>query len=76
MPPEWAAHVWDAAEAARAVADFVAGKNRADYENNRMLRSAVERQLDILGQALKHLRRLTPAKAERVRDAHQIIGNA
>lgn len=53
MRPEAGAHLWDAAEAAKLVHEFVDGKTEAEFNSNLLIRSAVERQLEILGEALR-----------------------
>lgn len=45
------AFLWDMLDAAQAVQQFITGKTFLDYENNRMLRGAVERHLEIIGEA-------------------------
>jgi uncharacterized protein with HEPN domain len=57
MPPETrdAAYLWDMLDAARAIADFVATSTYQDYTQNRMLRGAVERHLEIIGEAAGHV---------------------
>jgi uncharacterized protein with HEPN domain len=42
-------------DAARAIAEFVRGKGFKDYLNDRMLRGAVERHLEILGEAARRI---------------------
>lgn len=42
-------YLWDAREAAEAVRTFVSGRTLEDYLADLMLRSAVERQLGIVG---------------------------
>jgi uncharacterized protein with HEPN domain len=42
----------DAAEACAAIAEFTQGRDFAAYESDRLLRSAVERQFEIIGEAL------------------------
>ena len=44
--------------AAEAVSTFIAGRTLADYQADLMLRSAVERQFEILGEALARALRL------------------
>lgn len=57
MPAEKSddAYLWDIVDAAKAINTFVAGRKFADYEHNRMLRRAVERELEIIGEAARHL---------------------
>ena len=45
------AYLWDMLDAAQAVNDFIAQCTYEEYCNNRMLRSAVERNLEIIGEA-------------------------
>ena len=45
------AFLWDMLDAARAVASFVKSRTYRDYLHDRMLRGAVERHLEILGEA-------------------------
>jgi uncharacterized protein with HEPN domain len=65
--------IWDARRAAHLVMAFVAGKNFDQYMADDMLRSAVERQFGIIGEALNAVRRLDPALAVSIPDLHQII---
>lgn len=53
MPPEKEdlAFLWDMCEAAKAIQEFVSGKTFHHYQNDRMLRGAVERHLEIIGEA-------------------------
>jgi uncharacterized protein with HEPN domain len=53
MRPEQrdAAYVWDMLDAAKAVHEFVANRLFHEYTTNRMLRGAVERQVEIIGEA-------------------------
>jgi uncharacterized protein with HEPN domain len=53
MQPEDAdnAYLWDMLDAAKAVQEFVAGKSFNDYLEDRMLRGAVERHVEIIGEA-------------------------
>lgn len=48
-------YLQDMLEAAKVVASFVAGKTRDQYTNDLLLRSAVERQIEIIGEAARHL---------------------
>ncbi len=53
MRPEKAnsAYLWDMLDAAKAVREFVAQRSLNDYVGNRMLRGAIERHVEIIGEA-------------------------
>jgi len=59
MQPEVndAAHLWDMLDAASAVQGFVASRSFSDYLADRMLRGAVERHLEIIGEAANRVSR-------------------
>jgi len=46
------AFLWDARESADAIAQFIAGRTLEQYLQDAMLRAAVERHFEILGEAL------------------------
>ena len=48
-------YVWDMLEAARQAFEFSKGKSLEDYHKEKMLRLALERLLEILGQAAKEV---------------------
>lgn len=57
MQPEAkdAAYLWDRLDAARAVQGFLISRTFSDYVGDRMLRGAVERHLEIIGEAANRL---------------------
>ncbi len=59
-------YLHDMRAAAELIASFTEGKSFADYEADAMMRSAVERQLEIIGEALAQLARLDQSLANRV----------
>jgi uncharacterized protein with HEPN domain len=65
--------LWDAREAAEVIAAVTAGKSFADFDRDIVLRSAVERQFEIIGEALAQLVRIDAATAQKVPDLRQII---
>ncbi|WP_029089991.1 HepT-like ribonuclease domain-containing protein [Brevibacterium album] len=74
MRSEAGAHLWDAAEAAKLVDEFVRGRTESEFSSNLLIRSATERQMEILGEALNRLRRDDAETAARVPDLEKIIG--
>ena len=50
-----AALLWDMLDAARAVRQVVAGMRFVEYEKNRTIRRAVEREAEILGEAARRV---------------------
>jgi len=44
-------YLWDMLDAAQAIREFLAGKTFDDYNRDRMLRGAVERHIEIIGEA-------------------------
>jgi len=59
--------------AGEAVMQFAAGRSLSNYAGDLQLRSAVERQLGIAGEALIQLRRGDPETAARISDYEQVI---
>lgn len=74
MLPTSKAHLWDAREACMAVLSFVDGIDAEGFHASLLVQSAVERQLEILGEALNRLRRTDPETAAQVADLDRIIG--
>lgn len=66
--------LWDARRAAERVLRFTHGKTFADYQADELLRSAVERQLEIVGEALNKLSRVDSATAAAIPDLPRIVG--
>lgn len=58
MRPESRKYLWDAVQAADRIGRFVAGKTFGDYKSDDLLRSGVERQFEIIGEALTRLDKL------------------
>jgi uncharacterized protein with HEPN domain len=73
MRPESPAFLWDASEASKRAVSIGRGRKIQDYLDDWVLQSAVERQLEILGEALKNLRAADPETAARIPDVHAII---
>jgi uncharacterized protein with HEPN domain len=73
MPPELRSILFDMKHAANGVELFVSGKTLSDYRQDLMLRSAVERQFEIIGEALNRLRKAAPDLAARISEHDRII---
>lgn len=73
MRLETAKYLYDVHSAAAALAGFVDGCDWAGYRRNAMLRAAVERQFEIIGEALNQLGRHDAALLARVEHHRQII---
>lgn len=73
MPLEVKKLLEDMRRAAELINEFVAGKTLADYASDAMLRSAVERQFEIIGEALNRLSKTDPAVADQITGAPRII---
>lgn len=74
MQPQSRTYLWDAQQAARAALLFVADIDQSEFFNSLLIQSAVERQLEILGESLNRLRKGEPSLAETVPDLHRIVG--
>jgi uncharacterized protein with HEPN domain len=74
MPHEPAKYLYDALEACVAIGDFTSGRTRSEYEHDALLRSAVERQFEILGEAFSRLDAIAPEYREQHQEVGRIIG--
>lgn len=72
-PRELRAFLWDIVRSARLVREFTEGKTFRDYERDIMLRSAVERQFEIVGEALNQAIRHFPSLENDISSAREII---
>jgi uncharacterized protein with HEPN domain len=66
-------YLYDIQQAAALLAQFTAGKKFADYAGDAMLRAAVERKFEIIGEALAQLVKLDPGLATRISQHRSII---
>jgi len=66
-------YLWDALKAAEAVQSFLRGKTYEAFVEDDLLRSAVERQLEIIGEALSRLAKVDPQIADNVAELRRII---
>ncbi|HVA85942.1 MAG TPA: HepT-like ribonuclease domain-containing protein [Candidatus Saccharimonadales bacterium] len=74
MPPrDLRAHLFDVAEACRLIEEFTRGASFDDYQRTVLLRSAVERQFEIIGEALSQALRYHPSLAGQTNESDRII---
>ena len=66
-------HLYDMRGAASLLAEFTKGKDFATYESDALLRSAVERQFEIIGEALARLSRLDVEVGNQISEQQRII---
>ena len=67
------AFLWDVREACRLIDEFVVGVSYEEYGSKALVRSAVERQFEIIGEALSQLAKVDPALASRVPEHRRVI---
>jgi uncharacterized protein with HEPN domain len=73
MQREPAAFLWDVHEATQRIREFVAGHDFSSYSASVLRQSAVERQFEIIGEALNQLSKIAPDVAFKIPDRSQII---
>jgi uncharacterized protein with HEPN domain len=73
MQPEAKKYLHDIKLAADAIAQFTSDKTFSDYVGDLMLRSAVERQFEIIGEALSKVSQLDVGVAARISEHRRII---
>ncbi len=66
-------YLFDIRSAADLLAEFLAGKSFVDYQRDAMLRAAVERQFEIIGEAVSQLARLDEELAARITNYRRVI---
>lgn len=73
MRPESRKYLYDIQTACRKLESFTRNRSLEDYLADDMLRSAVERQFEIIGEALSQLNRNDSALAASIPDTRRII---
>lgn len=66
-------YLYDIQQAATRIGDFTSGKQLEEYRADAMLRSTVERQFEIIGEALAQLAKLDEKIVARVSEYRRII---
>lgn len=73
MRSETPAHLWDAIEAAKRARAAVDGLSAQEYLDDWIRQSAVERQIEVLGEALNRIRKSDHETSERIPDLRAIV---
>lgn len=66
------AYLWDVLEASRSIHQFLSDRAPEAFTNDLLLRSAVERQLGIVSEALSQLAKVAPDIAQRIPELRRI----
>ena len=64
----------DIRKATEEIEDFTAGKSFSDFQKDRGLQLIIERELEIIGEALNRLLRIVPDLEKKIPETHRIIG--
>jgi uncharacterized protein with HEPN domain len=73
MRPESGKYLYDILKACEAIDEFIAGKQFDDYDKDLLLRSAVERQLMIVGEAMSQAMRMDNELIVQIEEAREIV---
>ena len=73
MQPETRKYLYDILKACEAIFEFTKGKDFASYEADLLLRSGVERQLMIIGEAVNQAIRDEPEICEDIAEIREIV---
>jgi len=65
--------LFDVVESGRSIQTWCAGRTFADYQADRQLRRAIEREFEIIGEALSRLLRTDSVTAERIDQLPRIV---
>lgn len=73
MPRDHRAFLWDVEKASTDIVAFVEGMSLSDYLSSALVRAAVERKFEIIGEALNGLSRTAPDIASGIGDIRSMI---
>ena len=74
MPHDPEKYLYDMLSSCEFLKQFTAARTVDHYKNDRGFRSAVERELQIIGEAMLQLTRIAPDVAQKITDYRNIIG--
>jgi len=73
MQPDICRFLYDIRLACEALVEFTRNRSLEDYEADLLLRSGVERQLEIIGEALNQALKIDPTLTEEITGIREII---
>jgi uncharacterized protein with HEPN domain len=65
--------LWHIEQSASAVVEYVAGRSWSDYQTDRKLRAAIEREMIIIGEAMRRALEIDRQLVNRITDVDQIV---
>ena len=74
MQRDQKAYLWDILNSVDLIRQFLESRSLADYPQDPMFRSAVERQFEIIGEAVAQLLRQYPTVGSHISQSSEIIG--
>jgi len=74
MPHDVKKSVWDAMDACRMIQEFAEGYTLETYQQDYRTRSAIERQFEILGEALNRVNDADPSFRDHLPEMGKVIG--
>ena len=66
--------LFDVVSAGRSITEWCSGRSYGEYEDDRQLRRAVEREFEVIGEALNRLEQSDPGTAAAIDDLRRIVG--
>ena len=73
MPRDLKLYLWDMIRAGEDIQQFLSGISFADYEQNRLVRAAVERSFEIISEAFCQAREYYPELKDKIGEHKQIV---
>ncbi|WP_188552287.1 HepT-like ribonuclease domain-containing protein [Edaphobacter dinghuensis] len=73
MPRSLQIYLWELEQSISDVEQFTSGQTLATYEQNSMLRAAVERKFTVIGEALAQMMRHFPATEQKIEHSRKIV---
>jgi uncharacterized protein with HEPN domain len=74
MNDETRKNLIDILQAAEEIQNFVSGMDFKEYQNNPVTKRAVERDFEIIGEALNRIKNTDDELLEKISEHHRIIG--